>query len=70
MIKKTNKRSSTMTIIVLAMHLIVSAIKLVAAGGQELIVRRATTVATVCLVVNITIRKGLTLSSACDIINI
>ena len=59
MIKKLTREVVEMIIIVLVMYLIASVIKFIEAGGQQLIVYRATIVAIIYLIVNIIIRKGL-----------
>lgn len=62
MIKKLTREIVEMTIIVLVMYLIASVIKFIEAGGQELIIRRATTVAIIYLIVNMIIKKRAWLS--------
>ena len=59
MIKRLTREVVEMIIIVLVMYLIASVIKFIEAGGQQLIVYRATIVAIIYLIVNIIIRKGL-----------
>jgi len=56
-IKKLTREVVEMTIIALVMYLIASVIKFIEAGGQELIIRRVTTVAIIYLIVNIIIEK-------------
>ena len=56
-IKKLTREVVEMTIIALVMCLIASVIKFIEAGGQELIIRRVTTVAIIYLIVNIIIEK-------------
>lgn len=57
MIKRLTREVIEMTIIALVMYLIASVIKFIEAGGQELIIRRATTVAIIYLIVNMIIKK-------------
>ncbi len=56
-IKKLTKEVVEMIIIVLMVYLIASVIKFIGAGGQDLVTRRATTVAIIYLIVNMIIEK-------------
>ena len=57
MIKRLTREVVQMIIIVLVMFLIASVIKFIGAGGQEMIIHRATTVAIIYLIVNKIIKK-------------